>query len=92
MKKIKEITGDIQKISLEQVTDIEALKQIHTLCKELEDKKEDVCNTLNGLYSDFNMMAQKAYKTEEDADNSDYKCLIAKRDAITTVLKIIEEL
>ena len=92
MNNIKDISNEIQKIALDNITDIEAVKQVHTLCKELEGKKEGLYNTLNGLYSDFNIMAQKVYKTEEDADNTDYKCLIAKRDAVTTVLKIIEEL
>lgn len=92
MNTIKEISEQIKDIALDTTDNTEVLKQLVELCNELNQKKEELRSNLNELCSDYNKMAQVVFSNEEDADNTEYKCLMAKKDAITTCLKIVDSL
>lgn len=94
MKSIKEISAEIQELCVHNISDTEVLKEVFSLLKDIENKKAEVVSNITDLANDYNEMAhQIEVHYEDDATKSDeYITHLAKRDAVRTCIKMLEEL
>lgn len=84
MRSLEEISADIQKLSVENISDNDSLKQMFSYLTELTDRKQEIIRDITDLAEDYNKMA---HQSEED--NTNYQ---DKRDAYRACVKILEKM
>ena len=84
MRNLEEISADIQKLSVENISDNDSLKQMFSYLTELTDRKQEIIGDITDLAEDYNKMA---HQSEED--NTNYQ---DKRDAYRACVKILEKM
>ena len=92
MRSLEEISADIQKVSVENISDSEALKQMLSYLVELLDRKQEIIGDITDLAEDYNKMAHQTEESSAEEDKKDGFGYQNKRDAYRACVKILEKM
>ena len=98
MKNIQQLTSEIQGLCIQGVSDTDILKEIFSLLKEIENRKKEVTENIVELAEDYNKLARELENVPAEKLMNDEELTLnycnyqAKREALRTCVKMIEEL